>query len=198
MFWWSAPPRWCANPQFRERAQGGVCYGLINRGGFGLRWASNTASATSRSRRASVAAKWDAANSAEGGRHSGPDLRATSRGRAPGSRHSRLTGATRMPRHRWWALYAPEDPPILAAVSSRSWGWSGRPRFHGDDQSRLGSSWLVPAAKAKAALAREQLFLPRRAGYVAAGPALDNDHPSSAFLTSESKRLPHRRAGGSP
>ena len=87
-----------------------------------------------------------------------------------------------MPRHRWSALYAPEDPPILAAVSSRSWGWSGRPRFHGDDQSRLGSSWLVPAAKAKAPLAQEQLFLPRRARGVAAGPALDNDHPFVRLL----------------
>ena len=96
--------------------------------------------------------------------------------------HSRLTGATRMPRHGWSALYAPEDPPILAAVSSRSWGRSRRPRFHGDDQSRLGSSWLVPAAKAKAPLAQEQLFLPRRARGVAAGPALDNDHPFVRLL----------------
>src|SRR5271165_2381844 len=66
----------------------------------------------------------------------------------------------------------PSSPPLIAVV-----GMIRRPRFRGDDQSRLGSSSLASAARAKAPPAQEQLFLPRRARGVAAGPALTNDHP---------------------
>ena len=82
-----------------------------------------------------------------------------------------------MPRHSWRTLCATEDPPILAAVSLLSWGRSRFPRFLWRRSVRLGSSSLVPAAKAKAPLGQEQLFLPRLARDVAVGRALDNDHP---------------------
>ena len=112
--------------------------------------------------------------------------------------HSRLTGATRMPRHSWWALYAPEDPPIHAAVSSRSWGRFRCPRFRGDGQSDSEAVGLSLLSRRKRRLRESNFFFLGGPAASQPAPLSTTIIPSSAFLTSESKRLLHRRGGGLP